>query len=225
MKHLPAAAFIPSFEEDENEIGAFLADERNEASITVDLPAFPLKTPREPAPDLGEIFERGREAGLAEARGEAERQIVEMRRQAEAALATERQRWADEVAVPLAAQLPEALQALAEPIAETVGRLLRPFMASEMRDAACRALIQQISPLLAGAGGALIRVSGPPVLIATLRFVFPENQAVEFVESEASEVTILTQDTVIETRIGEWVARLEGQGPDRRRRRRAGPAS
>ncbi len=64
----------------------------------------------------------------------------------------------------------------------------------------------------------MIRVSGPADLLATLRGVFPAGTAVEFAETEAVDVSIVLGETVIETRIAAWVARLRGQGPDRRRR-------
>jgi len=217
MRHLPIAAFIPSFDDAKPSIGDAWVVQEVDDDVPVDLPAFPLKTPRQPPPDLDGIFESGRQAGLAAARAEAQRESAKQRSEAEATLAAERLRWAEDVAAPCSSQLAGALQALAENLSDTVGRLLRPFLAAEMRDAACRALIQQIAPLLAGADGALIRVSGPSPLLETLRLVFPAGQAVEFVETDAVDVTIVTRDTVIETRIAEWVGRLEGRGPDRRR--------
>lgn len=222
MKHRPAGDFIPSFDFEEVDLadiaevvtGATAAEE-------IELPSFLPKTPREPPPDLDAIFERGRQTGLAEARSEAEAQLARQRQEAADAFEQARQAWADDVATRLSAQIPEALQALGERLSDATGRLLRPFLDAELHDAASRALIDQIRPLLAGEDGMLIRVSGPALLLDTLRHVFPAGCAVEFTENDATDVSIVAGETTIETRIEAWVARLEGRGPDRRRRRAA----
>ena len=217
MKHHPIAAFIPSFDDAQPSISDALLVSESDGGVAVE-PAFPPNTPRQPPPDLDGIFESGRQAGLTEARAEALRERADLRAETEAALAAERLRWADDVALPFSSKLDGALSDLGETLSDSVGRLLRPFLATEMRDAACRALMEQISPLLAGADGALIRVGGPPPLLAALRVAFPRGKMVDFVETDAVEVTIVSRDTVIETRLAEWAARLEGRGPDRRRR-------
>ncbi len=219
MKHRPAGDFIPSFDAED-----FALDGLPEAVTVaaeaedIELPAFLPKTPREPPPDLDAIFERGRQAGLAEARADSQAQAALLQQEAATALEQARQAWADEVASQLATGIPDALAALGESLAETTGRLLRPFLESELTDAASRALIDQIRPLLAGEDGALIRISGPAVLLETLRRVFPADGAVEFTETDATDVRIVAGETAIETRIEAWIARLQGRGPDRRRR-------
>lgn len=219
MKHRPAADFIPSFDVEDIAIEALAETVTGAADPEdIELPSFLPKTPREPPPDLDAIFERGRRAGLAEGRAEAEMQAQSLQDEAEAALAQARQAWADAVAEPLAARIPDALAALGENLADVTGRLLRPFLQSEMADAASRALIDQLRPLLSGDDGVLIRVSGPARLVETLRQVFPAGCAVEFTETDATDVSIVVGETTIETRIEAWVARLQGRGPDRRRR-------
>ncbi|HEY5795813.1 MAG TPA: hypothetical protein VIU82_12425 [Bosea sp. (in: a-proteobacteria)] len=222
MKHRPVADFIPSFDFEE----ADLAEIAEAVTATADaeeieLPSFLPKTPREAPPDLDAIFERGRLAGLAEARVEAEAQLARQQQEAADALEQAHQTWADEVAARLSAQIPDAFQALGESLADATGRLLRPFLDGELYDAASRALIDQIRPLLAGEDGVLIRVRGPARLLDTLRHVFPAGCAVEFSENDATDVSIAAGETTIETRIEAWVARLEGRGPDRRRRHAA----
>jgi len=218
VKHRPVADFIPSFDFVETELSE-IADAVTgaEADTEIELPSFLSRAPREPAPDLEAIFERGRQAGLAEARIEAEAHLSRQRQEAAEALEQARRAWADDVAARLAVQIPEALEALGESLSDSVGRLLRPFLEGELHDAASRALIDQIRPLLAGENGMLIRVSGPARLLDTLRHVFPAGCAVEFTENDATDVCIVAGETTIETRIAAWVARLEGRGPDRRR--------
>jgi hypothetical protein len=222
VKHRPAGDFIPSFDLEEIDLAGIAETVTAGADAEeIELPSFLPKTPREPPPDLDAIFESGRKAGLAEARAEAEMQSALLQREATAALGQARQSWADEVAGRLSAEIPRAIQALGESLSDATGRLLRPFLEGELHDAACRALIDQIRPLLAGEDGVLIRVSGPAILLDTLRQVFPSGCAVAFTENQAIDVTILAGETMIETRIAAWVARLEGRGPDRRRPRAA----
>lgn len=218
MKHRPAADFIPNLGPEDVGIPRFAETTTAAAADDIELPAFLPKTPREPPPDLDAIFQSGRQAGIAEARAESEARFTELRQEAAATLEEARQRWAEEVATPLATQIPEAVHALGERLADATGRLLHPFLDGELRDAASRALIDQIRPLLAGEDGMLIRISGPAILLETLRHVFPAGCAVEFVENDATDVSIVAGETTIETRIAAWVARLEGRGPDRRRR-------
>jgi hypothetical protein len=219
VKHRPVADFIPSFDLDEAELSDLAETVAGaEAEAEIELPSFLSKATREPAPDPDAIFERGRQAGLAEARAEAEAGLAGQRHEAAEALEQARAAWAEEVAARLATQIPQAFEALIDSISDPVGRLLRPFLESELHDAACRALIDQIRPLLAGEDGALIRVSGPARLLDTLRHVFPAGCAVEFTERDVADVTVVAGETTIETRIAAWVGRLEGRGPDRRRR-------
>lgn len=219
MKHRPAAEFIPSFDIPEADVAESAREAPAPEIAPIELPSF-LQKPaqREPAPDLEQVFEDGRQAGLAEARTAAQEELARVRAEQAAALESARQAWADQVAAALAGQLQPALDAIGNQIADTVGRLLRPFLEGELRDAASRALIEQITPLLSGADGALVRIAGPRELVAALRRVFPPERAVSFEENDAADVTILVGETMIETRVSAWIARLHGHGPDRRRR-------
>lgn len=225
MRHRPAADFIPSFDASEANIAAIIEEAPLPEIAPIEIPSFLPKLPREPAPDVEQIFEDGRQAGLAEGQAAMAEQLARLQVEHAAALECARQTWADEVAATLAAQLPPALDAIGTEVADTVGRLLRPFLAVELRDAASRALIEQITPLLAGADGPLVRVAGPRALVEALRRVFPPERAATFEENDAAEVTILAGETMIETRIDAWIARLDGHGPDRRRRPPKAPPS
>jgi hypothetical protein len=225
MRHRPAGDFIPNFDVAEADIAELVQDAPASpaapAIAPIELPAFLSKPPREPAVDTAQIFEDGRQAGLAEAQLGLDEQLAHLQAEHTAALQSARQAWADEVATLLAAQIPQALDTIGDRIADTVGRLLRPFLEVELRDAASRALIAQITPLLNGTDGAPIRISGPALLLETLRRVFASQGSVTFAENDATEVSIQLGETMIETRIAPWIARLEGHGPDRRRKSNA----
>lgn len=218
MKHRSAAEFIPRFDISESDVAEIAKEAPAPQIAPVEIPPFLSKAAqREPAPDVEQIFADGRQAGLAEAQEAAQDELARLRAEHAAELERARQAWADQVAATLDAQLQPALDAIGHRIADTVGRLLRPFLEDQLRDAASRALIEQVTPLLSGTDGALVRIAGPRELVETLRRVFPPERAVNFEENDATEVTILVGETMIETRIGAWIARLDGHGPDRRR--------
>jgi hypothetical protein len=218
MKHRPASEFIPSFDLNEGEVEEIAQDAPAPEVRLPEISPFMPKTAPDPGPDLDQIFENGRQAGRAAATADAEDWVARLREDHAAALEAARQAWADEVATVLAAQVPQALAAIEDRLSDTVGRLLRPFLETELRDAASRALIEQVTPLLNGTDGALIRVCGPHLLVETLRRVFPAQSPVSFEDTATTEATITVGETVIETRIEAWIARLDGNGPDRRRR-------
>ncbi|MCP4559618.1 MAG: hypothetical protein GY873_26515 [Bosea sp.] len=219
MKHRSAIEFIPRFDLPLAEIPGVVNEAPAPQTTAIELLPFLAKSaPREPAPDVERIFEDGRQAGRAEAQAAAQIEFARLRAEHAAELERARQAWADQIAGPLAAQVQSALEGIGHQIADTVGRLLRPFLEGELRDAASRALIEQLAPLLRGADNALLRIAGPRELIEALRRVFPPERAVSFEENDAAEVTVLVGETVLETRIGAWTARLRGLGPDRRRR-------
>lgn len=206
---------IPCFDDEADASAPEGVDAPDAAALSA--PSFPALTPREPPPDLDAAFERGRQAGLEEARAASEAQLASLRQEATLALEQARLAWAGEMADALQAALQEGLQALETRLADAAGRLLRPFLAQALCDAASRALIEQIRPLLSGADGGMIEVSGPAYLLQALRRVFAPGAAVTFVESASADIRIVAGDALIETRIAAWVDRLDGLGPDPRR--------
>ena len=221
MRLKSASTFIPSFDELDFE-ETLSAPASAEAQAAIELPPFLPRAEREPpVDDTTDLVANARLAAAAEARAAADRQIERLRAEHEAALEAARRQWAEEQAAALSERFAQAVEEIGERIADSVGRVLLPFLGTELRDAASRALIAQIVPLFSGADGALIQVSAPADLAAALRQVFPAGQAVEFVESDGGEVRIVAGETVIETRIAAWADKLEGRGPDRRQRRSA----
>lgn len=221
MKLKSASTFIPSFDElDFEEVLSVSAGA--EAPEAIDLPPFLPRAEREPpVDDTTDLVANARLAAAAEARAAADRQIDRLRAEHEAAMEAARRQWAEEMAGALSERFAQAVDEIGERIADSIGRVLLPFLGTELRDAASRALIAQIVPLFGGMDGALIQVRAPAAMTQALRGAFPAGQAVEFVESDSGEVRIVAGETVIETRIGAWADKLEGRGPDRRQRRPA----
>jgi hypothetical protein len=169
--------------------------------------------PRDPVDDLArridEAYARGHDEARLSADAEHERKLAEALAAAEAEHAAERARWASEQADELAARLGAAVQLLEERIADTVGRVLTPFVAAEMRSKSMEALAESIRTVLSGANPPALRISGPEDLLSTLRDRLPAGAvAIEWEPNGEADVTVSAGDAVIETEIAGWLDRF-----------------
>jgi len=173
-------------------------------------PLVPVPEPVDPAVLVAEARESGRQEGAAAARAEFERQrAADDARHAEE-LAESRRRWCEEESDRLAAALTAGLAGIETAIAASVGRILAPFLGEQVRRAAIDELAATLGPLLADGDGPTMVVRGPADLLDRLRPKLSAHAgAVVFGETAAAaDIVVGTGDTVVETRIAEWLARL-----------------
>ena len=179
--------------------------------------ALAMATAPSEAADARALADREREAaylrgtadGEARAAATHERLLEQERAAAEARLRAEQTRWAAEEGARLAQSLSGAIEALAERLADQAGRLLEPFVEARILARALAELRQALGQLLAGGEGAGVRVCGPADLLAALREgAGASAAAVEFVEAEGIDVRIVAADSIIESRLAEWMERL-----------------
>ncbi len=95
-------------------------------------------------------------------------------------------------------------------IAEAVARVLRPVVAQKLAEEALAKLAHEIEKLLSSEDAIHLKISGPEDLVFELRKHIPSNATVTVLAGEKPEVTVIANKTVIETRLGEWLARVEG---------------
>ena len=203
MSVLPLAQFLQHFDAPEPVM------EEPEAEIVA---AFDIE-PEPALPSLEEQLEVSRSAGLEEGRAAAqaeyELQLEQERQDFETRLASEKEAWMDSVAHQMVERLEKSLVDLQEATARSLVVILEPFLTQAVRDRAIGEAIAQIGRLMEADGHALLRVSGPSNLIERIRAAFPGRlSGVEFVTSEAADVTCLARDTVIETRLRDWLDAL-----------------
>ena len=106
-------------------------------------------------------------------------------------------------------RLEQGLVELQEATARSLVVILEPFLKESIRNRAVDEVILKIGRLIESDGHALMRVSGPALLVERIRTAFAGRVgAVEFVVSEKADVTCLARDTVIETRLRDWVDAL-----------------
>ncbi|MGC5779433.1 hypothetical protein [Methylobacterium sp. NFXW15] len=172
-------------------------------------PAGPAETPEERAAALAEAEARGLEQGLTQARAEAQAQHEAEREAFTMRLAEERARWCEGEAERLADGFSAALRALDADLTQRIGRLLVPVLNDALRRRALDEFSVALGRLLAEPGQAAIRVSGPEDLLDALRKRLGlQAEGVTFEPSAAPEVSVIADQTVLETRLAAWTRLL-----------------
>lgn len=170
----------------------------------------PAPEPKSQAPQanlLEEAYRRGYAAGLAE--GNAG--LAEERVRSAVRLGEERAKWSDQQAVAIVNGFSTACRELETNIASSVARILQPFLADAVRDKAIEALIEQISALTCSSPVPVFRISGPGDLLERVRAQLETagRTGVEYQHAETLEIRVVADQTVIETQMQAWTARLK----------------
>ena len=153
--------------------------------------------------------ERGRQAGRAEALAEMERTREQDRADFERRLAEREREIAENTANALADRLTAGFARIEASIGEPVGRVLARFLDGAVRDRAIDELSQTVTSLLSGNGAVRVKAVGPEALIGRLRGRLADyGEAVAYAVADGADITIAVDDTVVETQIAAWAARL-----------------
>jgi flagellar biosynthesis/type III secretory pathway protein FliH len=159
----------------------------------------------------------GRDDGLAEGLAEglsravaAHAEALEAEQVASARrLAAERDRWAREEGEFLAEKLARGLAEIEARVGAHVANILGGLLADGLRDRAIRELVAHTNALVSGADGKVIAIFGPEDLVTALRErLGVGSTAIEFYPGTSSDVRIVCEDTLVESRLEGWLARL-----------------
>jgi hypothetical protein len=160
---------------------------------------------------IAEARAQGHADGRAAAEAEFAAQLESQCKDFEQQLAMARQTWAAAEGNALSEALLEALRDLEGRLAGTVARILHPFLEGEIRRASIDDLVATIETLLTrDQAVAQIKVSGPEDLLCVLRPRLAGKIPVAFVTNEACDVRVVIDQTTLETRLGAWIAAIEG---------------
>ena len=162
------------------------------------------------AGEIEQAVARGVEQGQAAIRANLEAKLEYQQKQFDIALAAERQARQAE-AVKFAAAFAAGLMSLERTIADSVGRLLQPFLAARAHTQALADLRAALLALLGKEPGIALTISGPEHLLACLRETLPE-AAISYVANSDCEIRVAGNETIVETRLGAWLAGLEEAG-------------
>jgi hypothetical protein len=152
----------------------------------------------------------GEAAGRAAALREQEARSVAEAESFAVRLLTERETWRETEAERLAASFAGALAEREQALAAQIARLLTPFIGARMADEVWRSLCAAVDGLMAQGAAATLRVDGPADLVEALRTRCAAlGVTIEARESDRADVTIRSDDSVVETRLGAWIAMLD----------------
>ncbi len=150
--------------------------------------------------------------GLAAGAEALEKTLEAERRAFAARLADERAGWAAEEGARLGDALQAALAGIEARIAASVARILRPLIGAALRGKAVDELHNAIGPMLR-ADQAMIAISGAPDILAALQGRLADAPAgITFTPNASTDVQIVADQTIIESRISAWVGRIEAKG-------------
>jgi hypothetical protein len=155
---------------------------------------------------VDEAFTRGFESGQAAAEARlAEQQALQARE-----LAAAREAWAQQEGARLAEQLAAGFGEIEARLADVAARVLAPFISAELRGRAIAHLVESLKVLQAQEHGAAVKIAGAPDLLEALRARLDGKvENVSYHPSQAPDVQVTVGQTVLETRLGAWVARIQ----------------
>ena len=158
-------------------------------------------------------------AALAEAETAHAAALEALAERHAADLVEARARWAAEEAVPLADGFRQALASLEEILGDAAGAALEPLVEEALRLVAVRELRAAITDLVTAGLGGRIAVSGPADLIDALVLALSEAgidaAAMDITHGNTAEVSVVADNSAIETRLGAVTEALQRRLGDR----------
>jgi len=158
-------------------------------------------------------FLRGRYQGLDDARAEFEAKLKAAEESFEERLATERAAWVAEQGAQLAEKINAAVDTLSNDIGDSVAAILAPFLEEKLRVRIVEELLRSLEKVLKGGRPATLKISGPDDLLQLIRKTLgASSSAIEFEATDAVDVRVVADHTIIETQLEAWLQRISGQG-------------
>lgn len=194
----------------------FAGDEGHTASVVHSL--RPRIVNRIAAPDpiaaqLQEAYERGREDGATALRAETEARIAELAADAEIQIEATRSAFAQTVAERLARDLQAGLAHTGAVISEHVAAVLLPLLRDRLAEAAVREFAAELRVMVEDSGAIAVDLSGPDELVHRLLRLLSAADTWKLEIRRApgtdAELRVVLADTVIETRLADWLGRIE----------------
>lgn len=158
---------------------------------------------------MAESHARGYAEGKAAAEAAFAPRLEAQQIDFEQRLAAARKSWADAEGVALSDALVRAMKDLEARLAETTARILQPFLEADICRTAVAELATAIDAVLARDKAARIEITGPDDLLGALRVRLADKSSATFASSETCDIRVSIDQTVLETRLGAWMAAIE----------------
>ena len=160
--------------------------------------------------------DRGLEQGRAEAAAKYEEALAiaqaSVEEQVEARLSAAREQWVEAEGARIADRLDSALTQLQDLIAGKTAAVLNELVQPALRDKVLAELLQIIETLTRQDQAMIMRIEGPGDLLESIRKNLAGRvRSLDLVETEATDVRIIAQDTVIESHLGHWLSQVVGE--------------
>jgi hypothetical protein len=173
------------------------------------LPSFDPRAEEELARSLEEARTIAREEGRAEAAAEFDLALARERGEIEARIASEREAWLAEEGRRMSGAIDTAFGELETRIADSVARILEPFLEAALRQKVVAKLAETLSALIAD-GVPLLKVNGPQSLLDALKEKLGTGRgAIEYVPAEGADIRATADQTLVETRLKAWIDRFQ----------------
>lgn len=176
-----------------------------------------------PGPDPVEIqiqdaYQQGLEAGRAFEREQAETQAAELAIDFDRRLDEARKTFSEKLAESLADEFRAGLEAARLSISGHVATILMPLLRNGLTQSAIQTFVAELDSMIESAEGVTVEVVCPRALMEPVRAALGEAMArrgappgtVRCILGESAEVRVAINDTVLETRLADWLSRLEG---------------
>jgi hypothetical protein len=205
MKPIPIAQYLNRFERAEP---TNVEAPRRQNALTLMPRVVPIAEDVETR--LREAFEKGRQEGLAAARVESAAALASQRDEQDKLVEAERLVFQANEYAKLAEQISGGLIEIEDRIAATVARILRPYLTQEHATRITKALSDNLARILSGESAALLKISGPENLLNILRERLSKRHVqVEYSFEDGVDVTIETQQTVVQSQLQAWIDLIE----------------
>ena len=183
------------------------------------LPELPLEPdlaplwPEEPKEDPQIAIDAARQQGLVEGAEAARAECAaayaadsaRAQKRFDAELAAARETWAREEGARLREQIAASMLAIEMSLADSVGRVLRPFILATLRRRMIDKLVESVRTIVSSAETVAIEISGPADLNEILRAELRGTPAaLNFLTQESVDVRVVAGQTSIETRLKAW---------------------
>ncbi len=180
-------------------------------------PMFALEADTPPSEDLlAEEREKAREELRAElereyeAKLEEERQAFEKEREAfDQRLEALRATWAEEEGTRIAQVIQHDIESCLGNIRDALGHILTPFLTHSALTRSLEDFIETVRSAALDEANPLVELHGPPDLLDVVKERLSREQiSLRTVETDGVDIAAKINNTLIETRMEEWVRRL-----------------
>jgi hypothetical protein len=212
MKPIPIAQYLNQFGRVESNGGDRHPAERFPRESVLLKPKV-VSAPIDMEARIEEALERGRQEGLAAARAESAAALAQQRGQLTERESAARLAWQANEYAQFAEKMDMAIGALEERLAQSVARILKPFLIEEQVKKVTQALSENLSRILSKDAPPVLKITGPEALLTLLRDKLSSHPVeVEYAPANGLDVIVEANQTILKTQLQAWIDHIQTLG-------------